>query len=222
MREETAGEINPIKYKIANDMNPSDDGAGSLLLATAKIPAERFAARKTFFGQVESAVLRLAQAEQHTEDKTQQAPKATDDYVQGKAHGADSATPSPHRSPATDSLERVLAQTIATLQSVGFGMLAKTDVEQTMNRMPDRESRSYRIVAASNPPLQHRAPTAEPSIVMLLPNNVFVREEVDGHITVGLLTPVAVLRLNGNPANGEIVQGVRGRLVQACDKLAVS
>src|SRR3990172_4348984 len=113
MREETAVEFNPIKYKSANDMNAVDDGANNLLLATARIPAERFAARATFFKQVERAALRLAEVEQRTEDKTKQAGKATDDYVQGKANGADSATSSPHRSAATDSLERVLAQTIA-------------------------------------------------------------------------------------------------------------
>jgi uncharacterized protein (DUF302 family) len=221
MHEETAGEFNRIKYKIARDMNPIGDGADGLLLATAKIPAERFAARATFPEQVESATMRLAEVERHAEDKTQQAPKAPGDYVQSKADGADSATSSPHRSPATDS-QRVLAQTIATLQAVGFGMLTNTDVEQATNKALGREGRSYRIVTASNPPRQDRARSAEPSIVMLLPNNVFVREETDGQITVGLMTPVAVLRLNGNRGNGEIVQGVRGRLVQVSDKLAVS
>jgi hypothetical protein len=49
-----------------------------------------------------------------------------------------------------------------------------------------------------------------------------VREETDGQITVGLMTPVAVLRLNGNRGNAEMVPGVRGKLVQVCDKLAMS
>jgi hypothetical protein len=36
------------------------------------------------------------------------------------------------------------------------------------------------------------------------------------------MNPVAVLQLNGNLANGEIEQEVRGRLAQVCDKLVSS
>jgi hypothetical protein len=49
-----------------------------------------------------------------------------------------------------------------------------------------------------------------------------VREEADGHITVGLMNPIAVLQLTSNLANGEIVQEVRGRLEQVCGKLAIA
>jgi uncharacterized protein (DUF302 family) len=102
-------------------------------------------------------------------------------------------------------------------------MLTNTDVEKATTQTPDVDGRSYRILAASKPALAaHRARTADPSIVMLLPYNVFVREEADGHITVGLMNPVAVLRLSGSPENGESTQEVRGKLVQVCHKLAIS
>jgi len=124
---------------------------------------------------------------------------------------------------ATDSFDKVVARAIEVLQAQGFGISTNTDVKSTTKQEPDVEGRSYRIVAANNPPLhQHRAPTAEPKIVMLLPNNLFVREETDGHITVGLMNPVVVLRLADDLANGEIAKQVRGRLVEVCGKLAVS
>ena len=123
---------------------------------------------------------------------------------------------------AIDSFDKTVAHAIETLQAQGFGMLTNTDVEQATTKRPDVNGRSYRILGASKPPLAHRTRTADPSIVMLLPYNVFVREEADGHITVGLMNPVAVLRLAGNLANGEITQEVRGRLVQVCHKLSVS
>jgi uncharacterized protein (DUF302 family) len=148
-----------------------------------------------------------------------------DDLVaQIAADGAQLATSDPLMTQATDTFDdKAVARAIETLQAKGFGVLTNTDVDKNMKKMLDAEGRSYRILAANNPPLhQHRAPTAEPKIVMLLPNNLFVREEADGHITVGLMNPVVVLRLVDNLANGEIVQQVRGRLVEVCDKLAVS
>ncbi|MGE5241695.1 MAG: DUF302 domain-containing protein [Bacteroidota bacterium] len=123
---------------------------------------------------------------------------------------------------ATDSVDEVVAHAIKVLQAEGFGVLTNTDAEKTQNEV-DGDGRSYRIIAASSTPRdQYRAPTAEPKIVMLLPNNLFVREETDGHITVGLMNPVVVLRLADDLANGEIVKQVRGRLVEVCGKLVVS
>ena len=123
---------------------------------------------------------------------------------------------------ATNSFDEVVAHAIKVLQAEGFGVLTNSDVEKTQNKV-DGEGRSYRIVAVNNTPRdQHRPPTAEPKIVMLLPNNLFVREETDGHITVGLMNPVVVLRLADALANGEIAKQVRGRLVEVCGKLAVS
>jgi uncharacterized protein (DUF302 family) len=123
---------------------------------------------------------------------------------------------------ATDSFDKAVARAIETLQAQGFGVLTSTDVEKKMKKMLDVEGRSYRILGASTLPLAHRAQSVDPSIVVLLPNNVFVREETDGHITVGLMNPVAVLQLAGDHANDDIVRAVRGRLAQAHDKLAVA
>lgn len=122
----------------------------------------------------------------------------------------------------TDSLDKALTRAIEVLQAEGFGLLTDIDVKQTMMKKLDPEGRSYRVLGASNPPRAHRAHTADPNIVLLLPYNIFVREEADGHITVGLMNPVAVLQLDDNLTNGEIVQQVRGRLAQVCDKLAVA
>jgi uncharacterized protein (DUF302 family) len=123
---------------------------------------------------------------------------------------------------ATDSFNMAVGRAIEALQAEGFGVLTSPDVKKTMEKKLDVEGRSYRILGASNPPLAHRAQTADPKIVMLLPYNVFVREETDGHITVGLMNPVALLQLTSKLTSSEIVQEVRGRLEQVCGKLAIA
>jgi uncharacterized protein (DUF302 family) len=122
---------------------------------------------------------------------------------------------------ATDSHDKAVARAIDALQAEGIGVLSSTHVEKTMKKMFDVERRSYRILGASKLPLEHRAQAVDPNIILLLPCNVFVREEVYGHITVDLMNPVAVPQLAANLTTHEIVHEVRGRLEQVCGKLAV-
>jgi uncharacterized protein (DUF302 family) len=138
------------------------------------------------------------------------------------ADGAEFATPGSLMTQATDSFDKAVARAVEALQAQGFGMLTSADVEKKMKKMLEVEGQSYRILGASAAPLAYREQSVDPNIVLLLPDNVFVREEADGHVTVGVMNPVAVLQLAGHLTNGEVVQAVRGRLEQVCGKLAVA
>jgi len=101
----------------------------------------------------------------------------------------------------------------AALKEEGFGILTEIDVKATLKEKLDVEHRPYRILGACNPPLAHRALTAEVDVGLLLPCNVVVYQgDDDGTSVVAIMDPRIQLEPAGNPTLDELGREVRNQL----------
>src|SRR6516165_7569541 len=118
------------------------------------------------------------------------------------------------------SYDQALERTRAALKDQGFGVLAEIDVKATMRAKLEADFRPYVILGACNPPLAHRALSADLGLGLLLPCNVVVYDNLDGTSTVEAMDPQAALGLVGNnPTIAEVAREAHIRLRTALDML---
>ncbi len=111
--------------------------------------------------------------------------------------------------------DQAVEHATAALKAEGFGVLTTIDVKQTLKQKLDKDFRRYVILGACNPPLAHRALTAELEIGLLLPCNVIVYETSPGESVVSAMAPLAALDVVGNPELHEVAREADARLRRA-------
>jgi len=123
------------------------------------------------------------------------------------------------KTPYAEALER----TRAALKEQGFGVLTEIDVKKTMKEKLGVDFRPYAILGACNPPLAHRALSADLGIGLLLPCNVVVYDNGDGTSSVEAMDPEAALGIVGDdPAIAAVAGEAKEKLRAAIDSLAQS
>jgi uncharacterized protein (DUF302 family) len=115
--------------------------------------------------------------------------------------------------------DEAVDRTTAALKDEGFGVLTTIDVKQTMKQKLDKDFRRYVILGACNPPLAHRALTAELEIGLLLPCNVVVYETTPGRSVVAAMAPLTALNMVDNPELDNVAKEADARLRRALTAL---
>ena len=114
----------------------------------------------------------------------------------------------------TMGFDAAVTQVTAELQKEGFGVLTEIDVAATMKKKLDVDMPRYRILGACNPPYARRAIVADPSIGLLLPCNVVVREDAGGAVQVEFLDPGMMGQMTDDPDVAALGQEVREKLLR--------
>ena len=117
------------------------------------------------------------------------------------------------------SFDKAIEGVTQALQAEGFGVLTDIDVAATLKKKLNQDMPPYRILGACNPPLAHRALQAEPSIGLLLPCNVVVRQDETGQVLVEFMDPNAVLELVNKPGITALAGEVRQKLERVMQAL---
>jgi uncharacterized protein (DUF302 family) len=112
--------------------------------------------------------------------------------------------------------DAAIERTTAALKSEGFGILSDIDVKATMKtKLGIDDFPRYRILGACNPPIAHAALLAEPSIGVMLPCNVVVRETSHGQVEIAAINPATVIGAVGNPTLNILAEDVAAKLTKA-------
>lgn len=117
------------------------------------------------------------------------------------------------------SYEDALVKVTEELQKEGFGVLTEIDVKATMKKKLDVDFNKYKILGACNPPLAHKALTAEPEIGLLLPCNVVVFEDDNGKTNVAAIDARAMMSVVGREDVVVLADEVNTKLRKVIDNV---
>jgi uncharacterized protein (DUF302 family) len=123
--------------------------------------------------------------------------------------------------PLKVSYEQALIAVTGALKAEGFGVLTSIDVQATFKEKLGADFRPYSILGACNPPLSHRALSAEPEVGLMLPCNVTVESDGAGGTIVRIANPAAMLTIGPLGANPELVD-VAGQARARLERVAQS
>lgn len=115
--------------------------------------------------------------------------------------------------------EEAVEKVKSALKEEGFGILTEIDVQATLKQKLGIDTEKYVILGACNPPLAHRAITADPLVGLLLPCNVIVFEE-NGKSVVSAMAPIAMMTGVTNEAILSVARDVQPKLERAVKSLS--
>lgn len=119
------------------------------------------------------------------------------------------------------TFDEAVERTRKALVDQGFGVLTEIDMKATLKAKLGEDIEDYLILGACNPPLAHRAVSADRQIGLLLPCNVAVRAGADADtVIVDAMDPQVMVQLSDGPGIGEVAAEAAAKLQAALDALA--
>ncbi|RKE04892.1 DUF302 domain-containing protein [Marinifilum flexuosum] len=93
-----------------------------------------------------------------------------------------------------EAIERV----IKAVQTEGFGILTDIDVKSTLKEKINVDFKKYRILGACNPTFAYEALQVEDQIGIMMPCNITVIEQDNGHVDISIMDPTAAFNVIEN------------------------
>ena len=115
--------------------------------------------------------------------------------------------------------DKTVERVVDALKREGFGVLTEIDVASTMKQKLGVDFRKYRILGACNPPLAHRALTADDKVGVMLPCNVIVQELEPEKIEIAAIDPMAAMARVGSASLEEIAREVASKLKRVVESV---
>lgn len=106
------------------------------------------------------------------------------------------------------------------LKEVGFGILTRIDVADTLKKKIDYDKAPYVILGACNPKVASQALEMEEELGLLLPCNVIVYEGGSGETIVSVIEPEAMLSVVGRDDLSGLASQIRPSLQKALNSLS--
>ena len=113
--------------------------------------------------------------------------------------------------------EQAVQKTTDALKAEGFGVLSQIDMQATLKQKLNVDFRRYVILGACNPPLAHRALSANLDVGLLLPCNVVVYQR-DGQIHISAIDAERMLSIVGNSDLAPVAAEVRAKLALVVER----
>ncbi|MDT8376961.1 MAG: DUF302 domain-containing protein [Mariprofundaceae bacterium] len=109
------------------------------------------------------------------------------------------------------------AETAVTeaLKEVGFGILTRIDVADTLKKKIGYDKPPYVILGACNPVVAAQGLEMEEELGLLLPCNVIVYERGSGETVVSIIEPQAMLSVAGRDDMNTLAREIRDLLQKA-------
>lgn len=105
------------------------------------------------------------------------------------------------------------------LKKEGFGVLTEIDIQATMKKKLDKDYLPHLILGACNPIYADIVMSIEPTISIMLPCNVTLRELENGDIEIAVIDPSAAMSAVENDDLETVVKEIQEKLMNVLNNI---